>query len=409
MPDEQVPQFTIILGRVPTGLLLSAKVYMDNLVREFTLAAAGSETGSTQRLPASLGRLIERVIGNFAGIRDQIKRQAIAAAGRGDSHVRLELQVGEAAAGVGLRYLEALDEADDYCRASRLLTLESSPQDRVFRRWYVGEIISQLGRLSAGLLPLPPVSFEQRALAELDTVSFAQARSERGARLHRVAAALVGAVTPEAVARVVLTEGALALGAAGGGILLATGAGHLSVPATVGYDDRVVAHLRDEWPDVHLPAAVALRTGQPVWLESAHERDRLFPQLAEIEHGTVSMCAVPLEARGRRLGAIRFSFTRQRLFDEAEREFVLTLAALSAQGLDAQLYVHGVDASRRLQRSLLPPTLPEVSDADIAATYRPLGDGIEVGGDLYDVWCLEDGSWAFALGDVRGTAPRPPP
>ena len=41
-------------------------------------------------------------------------------------------------------------------------------------------------------------------------------------------------------------------------------------------------------------AAVALRTGEPVWLESRAERDRRFPELAGLEASTVSLCAVPL-------------------------------------------------------------------------------------------------------------------
>src|SRR5207253_3231645 len=99
-----------------------------------------------------------------------------------------------------------------------------------------------------------------------------------------------------------------ALGAFGGGIILATDADRLSVPATVGYDEELVAHLRAQSRDAELPAAVALRTGEAVWLESREERDSRFPLLSAVERQAVSACAVPLAVGDRRLGALRFSF-----------------------------------------------------------------------------------------------------
>ena len=142
-------------------------------------------------------------------------------------------------------------------------------------------------------------SFEQRLLREIDTVALARTASERAARLFEVSAALGSAATTEAVAEAVLEHGVAALGASGGGILLATGdADRLSVPATVGYDEDVVARLRAESRDAELPAAVALRTGEPVWLESRDDRDQRFPQLASLERQAVSSCAVPLPSAG---------------------------------------------------------------------------------------------------------------
>jgi serine phosphatase RsbU (regulator of sigma subunit) len=121
----------------------------------------------------------------------------------------------------------------------------------------------------------------------------------------------------------------------------------------------------------------------------------------------VSLCAVPLDVKGRTLGALRFSFNEPRLFDDDERRFVLTLAAQTAQALDrSQLQQHQVEASTRLQRSLLPPSVPAMPGIDAAAVYQPFGDGIEVGGDFYDLWQLSDGAYGFAIGDVAGTGPE---
>lgn len=58
--------------------------------------------------------------------------------------------------------------------------------------------------------------------------------------------------------------------------------------------------------------------------------------------------------------------------------------------------------ARVLQDSLLPAVLPPSPGMELAARYRPAGDGGEVGGDFYDVFPLADGRWAMILGDVSG-------
>ncbi|MGH9280570.1 MAG: SpoIIE family protein phosphatase [Acidimicrobiales bacterium] len=400
-------RYRVELGDVPTDLLLSAKSHVDNVVREFTLAAAGARTGLTAEVPAHLATLVRAVVERFADARVAIKRQALDAARRGDPVTRLALDLPASAADAAEEYVAALDEVDAYCRARRLLTLESPPQHHVFRHWYIEELVSQL-RASAAGRPAPvPVTFTRRLLTEVDRVAEAQRKSERAARLYTVASALATASTPEAVADAVLNEGVAALGARGGGLLLASGDDQLLLPGAVGYDDAVVARLRTESKDAELPAAMALRTGEAVWLESRSERDERFPQLAGLEAGTVSLCALPLEVQGKRLGALRFSFGEARLFDDEERRFVLALAAQAAQALDrAQLQRRSIEVSRRLQRSLLPPTIPSIPGIEIAAVYNPFGDGMDVGGDFYDMWEVRPGRWALAVGDAAGTGPE---
>lgn len=404
--DDPAPRFHVELGDVPTDLLLAAKSHVDNIVREFALAAGGADSGVTADLPLHLTALVDAV-DRFAEARLAIKHHALEAVRRGEPMTRLSLDLPADAADAAEEYLAALDEVDAYCRAMRMLTLETPPQHRLFRHWYVSELVTQLRAAAAGDEPPTPQPFERRILVELDRLVTAHRASERAARLYSVAAALATADTPEAVAAAALSEGVAALGASAGGILLATDADKLSVPGAVGYDEEVLARLRDESRDAELPAAVALRTGEPVWLESRAERDRRFPELAGLEAKTVSLCAVPLQVQGRRLGAIRFSFNKPRLFDEDERRFVLTLAAQTAQALDrTQLQLARLDASRRLQRSLLPRSMPDIPGIDLAAIYHPFADGMEVGGDFYDVWPIGPERWAVAIGDATGTGPE---
>ena len=403
-PDRR---FHVELGDVPTDLLLAAKSHVDNLVREFTLAAAGALAGQTAEVPAPLRALLEPVVERFAEARVAIKRQALVAAHLGQPRTRLTLDLPAGAADAAEEYLRALDELDAFCRARRLLTLETPPQHQVFRRWYIRALVAQLRAAAAGRPRPEPQPFEQCVLDELGRMADARRAAERAARLYSVAAALATAATPEAVAEAVLNEGVAALGAAAGGVLLASDADQLIVPGAVGDDEHVLEWLRKESPRAELPAAVALRTGQAVWIESRAERDTRYPELAALEATTVALCAVPLEVQGRRLGAVRFSFREARLFGEDEKQFVLALAAQIAQALErAELQRARIDVSRRLQRSLLPPSIPRIPRLEVAAIYNPFGDGIDVGGDFYDVWPVPSGRWAFAIGDAAGTGPE---
>src|SRR6185503_10444598 len=54
------------------------------------------------------------------------------------------------------------------------------------------------------------------------------------------------------------------------------------------------------------------------------------------------------------------------------------------------------------QRSLLPESLPELTDAELAAIYLPGSSEATVGGDWYDAIELSDTTVALVIGDVVG-------
>jgi PAS domain-containing protein len=61
--------------------------------------------------------------------------------------------------------------------------------------------------------------------------------------------------------------------------------------------------------------------------------------------------------------------------------------------------------ARTLQAGLLPPRLPEPRGLELAALYRAQGEGLDVGGDFYDVF--RDGEdWVLVVGDVCGKGPE---
>lgn len=59
------------------------------------------------------------------------------------------------------------------------------------------------------------------------------------------------------------------------------------------------------------------------------------------------------------------------------------------------------DYATVLQRTLLPPMLPDVEGLSLASHYHPASPR-RVGGDFYDVFAVSDDRWAFFIGDVEG-------
>ena len=86
----------------------------------------------------------------------------------------------------------------------------------------------------------------------------------------------------------------------------------------------------------------------------------------------------------------------------------LRLSALSTARTDVELgntadddQATIEDYAVALQRSLLPPSLPNIPGISLAAHYHPASSA-QVGGDFYDVFALDKQRWAFFLGDVEG-------
>ncbi len=82
------------------------------------------------------------------------------AAERGDRYVDLSFHVPPDLAEAVVRFSQLLTAADDYCRHGELLTLAPPPQAVVFRNWYLGEFVAQIG----GSDPTPWPEYRARGL-----------------------------------------------------------------------------------------------------------------------------------------------------------------------------------------------------------------------------------------------------
>ncbi len=117
-----------------------------------------------------------------------------------------------------------------------------------------------------------------------------------------------------------------------------------------------------------------------------------------------SAMSVPLLARGRILGAITLvSSGPEPRYDEEDLLLAENLAYRCALAVDnARLYRDRSEIARILQRSLLPPHLPEPPGVEVGAEYLPVGEANEVGGDFYDLINTVEDGWVVVIGDARG-------
>ncbi|WP_103501353.1 SpoIIE family protein phosphatase [Streptomyces sp. SM14] len=115
---------------------------------------------------------------------------------------------------------------------------------------------------------------------------------------------------------------------------------------------------------------------------------------------------LPLLARNRVIGLLALGRSADERFRQETLELAGDLSRRAALALDnARLYSERTAISQSLQRSLLPPQLPEIEGVDFEVIYRAAGEGNEVGGDFYDIFPIREGAYGFAIGDVCGTGP----
>nr|WP_114453563.1 GAF domain-containing SpoIIE family protein phosphatase [Halopolyspora algeriensis] len=112
--------------------------------------------------------------------------------------------------------------------------------------------------------------------------------------------------------------------------------------------------------------------------------------------GTVNV----LDTHPREIGDTELT-TLQDLADVVMDELELRLSALTTLRHERQLRERIEGFASTLQRTLLPPSLPQVPGLELACHYHAASPS-DVTGDFYDVFSLGDGRWAFFLGDVSG-------
>jgi serine phosphatase RsbU (regulator of sigma subunit) len=117
-----------------------------------------------------------------------------------------------------------------------------------------------------------------------------------------------------------------------------------------------------------------------------------------------SAIVVPIVARDRALGAITLVAAESgHRYTEGDLRRAEELAARAAFPIDnAQLFTQSRQMAQTLQKSFLPPDLPDIPGVDVAARYFAAGEGELIGGDFYDAFRIDSRRFGIVLGDVSG-------
>ncbi|MDQ1620369.1 MAG: phosphoserine phosphatase RsbU/P [Actinomycetota bacterium] len=136
------------------------------------------------------------------------------------------------------------------------------------------------------------------------------------------------------------------------------------------------------------------------------------------EFGLRFYAGVPLTTGdGYNLGTLCVLDTEPRNVTETETGILSHLASLVVDQLELRLSARrALDVAEArlaetqklagaLQRSLLPPVLPDIPHVRLSAAYHP-ASRYQVGGDFYDAFPIDGSTWGLVIGDVCGKGPE---
>ncbi|MEX1183624.1 MAG: GAF domain-containing sensor histidine kinase [Gemmatimonadota bacterium] len=156
----------------------------------------------------------------------------------------------------------------------------------------------------------------------------------RSERLQEFTAQLIERVGAQSVARAIVDEGRLAIGATAAAVAVARHGGQVAFMAAHGYDEKL---LTDDAPlyRASTPLDDVLNGGGAVWLGTRQDFIERYPEvLPFIDPRHNSWVALPLDANQRRVGALALSFAGPGPFSVADRSFMLMFAQQCAQALE---------------------------------------------------------------------------
>jgi sigma-B regulation protein RsbU (phosphoserine phosphatase) len=135
-----------------------------------------------------------------------------------------------------------------------------------------------------------------------------------------------------------------------------------------------------------------------------------FPKLSGTGVVLKSVAAFPLIFKGQKIGVLQVANApTERLTDEGDLTAIGIVASLTAAAIfNARLHQeslakerleHELNLARRIQRALLPQSMPKIPGAEAAGFSVPAR---VVGGDYFDILRVNQRVWGFFIADVAG-------
>lgn len=149
-PDGSDGLYEIRLLNVPVRILVAGREHHDDVMREFAMLAL-AEDMDAEHAPKRLLELVDVLGRRYAAAAQRPDAEVDAAIARGETSIDLVYHVPDHVADAADELAALMDEADEFCRERRLLSLARPPLVVEFSRWYLDEFRRQL----AGEPPRP--------------------------------------------------------------------------------------------------------------------------------------------------------------------------------------------------------------------------------------------------------------
>ncbi|MEV6290179.1 SpoIIE family protein phosphatase [Streptomyces sp. NPDC051896] len=285
---------------------------------------------------------------------------------------------------VRLRYLTSVDGWHHLSVQTRRIQLGYGGPERIL--WIVRDDTKQAEKAQAALA----------------------AERQRAKEIADFSCALITAATEQEVQQIALTRLAATFSATGALFALVDN-GHLRVCTDAGTDMGEVEALHGLSLGDPSPLPEAIRTGKPRFVRDRKDYIRRWPHgvdYPELKHlgSDYAFYVTPLSEIGDQpLGAWLMTYGSGYRPSLDEQTLLSTVADLAGQALRRiKLQQARVELATAIQEAML-PTLPEhLPGLEVAARYLPSRDGLDIGGDWYDVFVTPDGTIALEIGDVQG-------
>ncbi|WP_438026698.1 GAF domain-containing protein [Sorangium sp. So ce233] len=241
-------------------------------------------------------------------------------------------------------------------------------------------ILGPDGEIEGGISVFADISHLKQIEAE--RVELAAQLEKRVEELHRsaqltqallaVSSALSGAVTLDEMATAVVRDIHRVIGASTTMMYTADeAAGVATLIGHIGLEEQRTSPYATVRLDARLPLSEALRERRPCWVATKQDLHDAYPELAALRPARddiQALAVLPIVAHGALLGALSFSFARERSWSAEDREFLLSVAAQCASALDR---------ARLLEQERSARTRAETLAAELArqqATLRLLSE-----------------------------------
>jgi PAS domain S-box-containing protein len=180
----------------------------------------------------------------------------------------------------------------------------------------------------------------------------AERAADRTERLQALTEALASVRSVGDVARVVVAEASVVMGASTAVLALRErGTDHATITQHSGISEPLVDEYRSFDIMKPGPSAESLRTGASIFVEAPDGPLGVFARFPETQRvwddlGTKAIAAVPLLLDGEVIGAMTFTFTEPRAFTPQDRAFFMSFAHQCAQAIGRALLIDAERAAR---------------------------------------------------------------